>query len=85
MIALLGLSIVSNLRACGPLAYTDNERAKQLVYALDDRVWGMKITALEESADFVTLDTENYLASLSLMNYLAKVVLIMMLLLLIKP
>jgi hypothetical protein len=31
-------SIVSNLRACGPLAYTDNERAKQLLYALDDYV-----------------------------------------------
>jgi hypothetical protein len=49
---------VSSLRSCGPLAYSDNERAKQLLYALDDSVWGMKITALEESADFITLDTE---------------------------
>jgi hypothetical protein len=40
-------SIVSNLRTCGPLAYTDNERAKQLLYALDDHMWGMKITALK--------------------------------------
>jgi hypothetical protein len=48
-------SIVSSLRSCGPLAYSDNERAKQLLYALDDSVWGMKITALEESADFATL------------------------------
>jgi hypothetical protein len=39
-------SIVSNLRACGPLAYTDNECAKQLLYAIDDHVWGMKIIAL---------------------------------------
>jgi hypothetical protein len=31
-------SIVSNLRACGLLAYDDNERAKQLLYALDDHV-----------------------------------------------
>jgi hypothetical protein len=31
-------SIVSNLRACGLLAYTDNEYAKQLLYALDDHV-----------------------------------------------
>jgi hypothetical protein len=46
------------LRACGPLAYTDNERAKQLLYGLDDHVWGMKITTLEESADFATLDIE---------------------------
>jgi hypothetical protein len=29
-----------------------------LLYALDDHVWGMKIIALEESADFATLDTE---------------------------
>jgi hypothetical protein len=57
-------SIMSNLRACGPLAYTDNERAKQLLYALDDHVWGMKITALEESADFTTLDTEKLFSKL---------------------
>jgi hypothetical protein len=35
--------IVSSLRSCGLLAYSDNERAKQLLYALDDSVWGMKI------------------------------------------
>jgi hypothetical protein len=77
-------SIVSNMRACGPLAYTDNECSKQLLCSLDDHVWGMKITALEESAEFATIDTENYLASLSLMNYLAMVVLIMMLPFLVK-
>jgi hypothetical protein len=31
-------SIVSSLRSCGPLAYSDNERAKQLLYTLDDSV-----------------------------------------------
>jgi hypothetical protein len=31
-------SIVSSLRSCGPLAYFDNERVKQLLYALDDSV-----------------------------------------------
>jgi hypothetical protein len=51
-------SIVSSLSSCGPLAYSDNERAKQLLYALDDSVWGMKITVLEESDDFATLDIE---------------------------
>jgi hypothetical protein len=51
-------SIVSSLRYCGPLAYSDNERVIQLLYALDDHVWGMKIIDLEESADFATLDTE---------------------------
>jgi hypothetical protein len=57
-------SITSSLRSCGPLTYSDNERAKQLLYALDDSVWGMKITALDESADFATLDTEKLLGKL---------------------
>jgi hypothetical protein len=38
---------VSNLRSCRPLAYSDNECAKQLLYALDDFIWGMKITTLK--------------------------------------
>jgi hypothetical protein len=49
---------MSNLHSCGPLTYSDNEHAKQLLYALDDHVWGMKITDLEESIDFAILDTE---------------------------
>jgi hypothetical protein len=57
-------SIVSSLRSCGPLAYSNNERAKQLLYALDDSIWGMKIIALEESADFATLDTEKLFSKL---------------------
>jgi hypothetical protein len=39
-------SIASILRSCGPLAYSDNEHAKQLLYALDNSVWDMKITSL---------------------------------------
>jgi hypothetical protein len=31
-------SIVSSLCSCGPLAYSDNEHANQLLYALDDFV-----------------------------------------------
>jgi hypothetical protein len=31
-------SIVSSLHSCGPLDNSDNERAKQLLYALDDHV-----------------------------------------------
>jgi hypothetical protein len=57
-------SIVSSLHSCGPLAYSDNEHAKQLLYALDDSVWGMKITALEESTDFATLDTKKLFSKL---------------------
>jgi hypothetical protein len=57
-------SIVSSLRSCDPLAYSDNECAKQLLYTLDDSIWGMKITALEESADFATVDTEKLFSKL---------------------
>jgi hypothetical protein len=57
-------SIISSLRSCGPLTYSDNERAKQLLYALDDHVWGMKISALEEFTDFATLDTEKLFSKL---------------------
>jgi hypothetical protein len=34
------------------------------MYALDDSVWSMKIIALEESADFVTLDTKKLFSKL---------------------
>jgi hypothetical protein len=34
------------------------------LYALDDHVWGVKITTLEESADFATLDTEKLFSKL---------------------
>jgi hypothetical protein len=51
-------SIVSNLRSFGPLAYSDTKRGKRLLYALDDSIRGMKITVLEESTDFATLDTK---------------------------
>jgi hypothetical protein len=57
-------SIVRSLRSCGPLAYSDNERTKQLLYALDDSVWGIKITVLEEAADFNTLDTKKLFSKL---------------------
>jgi hypothetical protein len=67
-------SIISSLRSCGPLAYSDNEHVKQLLYALDDSVWGMKITALEESADFATLDTEKLFSKLKSHELSRKVV-----------
>jgi hypothetical protein len=34
------------------------------LYALDNFVWGMKITALEESTDFATLDTKKLFSKL---------------------
>jgi hypothetical protein len=57
-------SIVSSLCSCGPLAYSKNEHVKQLLYVLNDSVWGMKITALEESTDFATLDPEKLFSKL---------------------
>jgi hypothetical protein len=47
-----------------PLAYSDNEHAKQLLYTLDDHVCGMKITALKESANFATLDAKKLFSKL---------------------
>jgi hypothetical protein len=35
-----------------------------LIYALDDHVWGIKITDLEESLDFATLHTEKLFSKL---------------------
>jgi alpha-D-ribose 1-methylphosphonate 5-triphosphate synthase subunit PhnH len=55
---------MSSLCSCDPLAYSDNEHAKQLFYALDDHMWGMKVTALEESADFAVLDTKKLFSKL---------------------
>jgi hypothetical protein len=57
-------SIISSLHSCDPLAYSDNECAKQLLYVLDDHVWGMKITTLEEYVDFANLDTEKLFSKL---------------------
>jgi hypothetical protein len=58
-------SIMSSLRSCAPLTYSGNERAKQLLYALDDHIWGIKITTLEKYANFATLDTEKLFSKLN--------------------
>jgi hypothetical protein len=57
-------SIMSSLCSCGLLTYDDNKHAKQLLYTLDDHLWGMKIIALEESTDFATLTTEKLFSKL---------------------
>jgi hypothetical protein len=75
---------MSKLCSCGPLAYSDNERANQLLYGLDDHVWGMKIAALKESADFATLDTEKLFSKLNSHELSRTVVPTMKLLLLVK-
>jgi hypothetical protein len=55
---------MSSLRSYDPLTYSDNERAKQLLYALEDHVWGMQITTLVESTDFTTLNTKKLFSKL---------------------
>jgi hypothetical protein len=35
-------SVVGILRSCGHFVYSDNECSKQLLYALNGHVWGMK-------------------------------------------
>ncbi|GJN13656.1 hypothetical protein PR202_gb00386 [Eleusine coracana subsp. coracana] len=57
-------AIVCNLRACGNLVYNDNDRAKQLLYSLDENVWGVKIAALEETDEFNTLNYEQLYSKL---------------------
>jgi hypothetical protein len=53
---------LSNLRSCVLLPILIIHAKK--LYSLDDHMWGMKITALEESTDFATLDTEKLLSKL---------------------
>jgi hypothetical protein len=45
-------SIVNSSRFFGSHAYSDNERANQMLYVFDDYACDMKITDLEKYADF---------------------------------
>jgi hypothetical protein len=50
------LSIVNKMRANKPqLPYDDHERALKLLYALDRKVWNVKVPAIIESANYDTL------------------------------
>jgi hypothetical protein len=84
MIASLGLSPLWVTYVLVILLHIQIMNMLQLLYAFDDSVWGMKITILEESADFATLDTENYLANWNLINCVGSIIQIMMLLSLVK-
>ena len=55
--------IVNKMRTKKPqLPYTDHERAPKLLYALDRRVWEVKVSSILESANYETL-TEDELYS----------------------
>jgi hypothetical protein len=55
---------VSILSSCASLGYSNNDCAKRFLHAFDDSPWGIKITTLEESADFATLNTEKLFSKL---------------------
>jgi hypothetical protein len=63
MIALLDLSPLSVAYVL-VILLLDNEYVKQLIYVLDDYIWGMKITVLEEFVNFAILDTKKLFSNL---------------------
>jgi hypothetical protein len=58
------VSSLRNLTLVSAGSYYDNKCDKQLLYAFDDHVWAMKFTTLEESSNFITLDTEKLFSKL---------------------
>jgi len=58
------LSIV-NMKANKPqLPYDDHERALKLLYALDRKVWDVKVSAIIESANYDTLTVDELFSKL---------------------
>ena len=52
-------SIVNKMRANKPqLPYDDHERALKLLYALDWKVWDMKVSTIIESTNYDTLTVD---------------------------
>ena len=59
------LSIVNKMRANKPqLPYDDHERALKLLYALDWKVWDVKVSAIMESANYDTLTMDELFSKL---------------------
>ena len=58
-------TIVSKMRANKPhLPYDDHERALKLLYALDRKVWDVKVSAIIESANYDTLTVDELVSKL---------------------
>ena len=52
-------TIVNKMRANKPqLPYDDHERALKLLYALDHKVWDVKVSAIIESVNYDTLTVD---------------------------
>ena len=59
------LTIVNKMRANKPqLPYDDHERALKLLYALDRKVWDVKVFAIIESANYDTLTVDELFSKL---------------------
>jgi hypothetical protein len=57
-------TIVNKMRANkAQLPYDDHERALKLLYALDQKVWDVKVTAIIESSRYETLTVDELSAS----------------------
>ena len=46
------------------LPYDDHERALKLIYALDRKVWDVKISVIQESASYDTLTVDELFSKL---------------------
>ena len=58
-------TIVNKMRANkAQLPYDDHERALKLLYALDRKVWDVKVSAIIESASYNTLTVEELFSKL---------------------
>jgi hypothetical protein len=58
-------TIVNKMRANKPqLPYDDHERALKLLYALDRKVWDVKVSAIIESANYDTLTVDELFSKL---------------------
>ena len=58
-------TIVNKMRANKPrLSYDDHERALKLLYALDQKVWDVKVPAIIESANYDTLTVDELFSKL---------------------
>jgi hypothetical protein len=58
-------TIVNKIRANkAQLPYDDHERALKLLYALDRKVWDVKVSAIIESVNYYTLTVDELFSKL---------------------
>jgi hypothetical protein len=61
--------IMNKMRTNKPqLPYDDHERALKVLYALDRKVWDMKVSAIIESTNYDTLTLDEFFSKLWLID-----------------